>query len=99
MPAIGIPGFVPWQNKMPNYFFATISLKVQWFGSVVATVCHMCWDCSHIYWLPFTPEAAWPSHIRMHQTFLCSSQTTSSLDRMLDNVMLNGSASGGSAHG
>ena len=27
-PAIGIPGFVPWQNKMPNYFFATISLKV-----------------------------------------------------------------------
>lgn len=29
MPAIGIPGFVPWQNKMPNYFFATITLKVQ----------------------------------------------------------------------
>jgi hypothetical protein len=28
-PAIGIPGFVPWQNKMPNYFFATISLKVR----------------------------------------------------------------------
>ena len=27
-PAIGIPGFVPWQNKMPNYFFATITLKV-----------------------------------------------------------------------
>lgn len=29
MPAIGIPGFVPWQNKMPNYFFATITLKVR----------------------------------------------------------------------
>ena len=28
-PAIGIPGFVPWQNKMPNYFFATITLKVR----------------------------------------------------------------------
>lgn len=28
MPAIGIPGFVPWQNKMPNYFFATITMKV-----------------------------------------------------------------------
>jgi PAS domain-containing protein len=46
-PAIGIPGFVPWQNKMPNYFFATITLK-----------------------------------------------TTSSLDRMLDNVMLNSMSSG-----
>lgn len=29
MPGIGIPGFVPWQNKMPNYFFATVTLKVQ----------------------------------------------------------------------
>jgi PAS domain-containing protein len=47
MPAIGIPGFVPWQNKMPNYFFATVSLKA-----------------------------------------------TSSLDRMLDDVMLNGALSG-----
>ena len=51
MPAIGIPGFVPWQNKLPNYFFATVALK-----------------------------------------------PTSSLDRMLDDVMLNGS-SGASSSG
>mmetsp|Transcript_3321 Transcript_3321/g.9610 ORF Transcript_3321/g.9610 Transcript_3321/m.9610 type:complete len:877 (-) Transcript_3321:642-3272(-) len=44
MPQIGIPGFVPWKSKLPNYFFATVQMKA-----------------------------------------------TSTLDRMLDDVMLSGS--------